>query len=65
MYHQLVEKELTTTGRMKHVRTPTSDVSVEEAKRLLMEQYKDLVSVTKAIQMLGEKSMITPKVRLA
>ena len=49
MYHQLVEKELTSTGRMKHVRTPTSDVSMEEAKRLLMEQYKDLVSVTKAM----------------
>ena len=62
MYHQLVEKELTSSGRMKQITTPTTSVSIEEAKKLLMNQYKDLVAVTKAMQMLGDKQTITPKV---
>ena len=62
MYGQLVEKSINTTSRVKPVETPRNDVSAEEAKALLIKQFKDLVSVTKAMQMLGNKSILTPKV---
>ena len=62
MYGQLVEKSFTTSSRAKPVDTPNNNISCEEAKKLLMNQFKDLVSVTKAMQMLGNKSTVTPKV---
>ena len=65
MYTQLVEKSLNTSSRTKPVETPNNNISSEEAKKLLLAQYKDLVSVTKAMQMLGNKSTVTPKVRPA
>ena len=65
MYGHLVEKSLNTSSRSKPVETPNNNISSEEAKKLLLSQYKDLVSVTKAMQMLGNKSTVTPKVRTA
>ena len=62
MYTQLVEKSFNTSSRAKPVETPNNNISSEEAKKLLLAQYKDLVSVTKAMQMLGNKSTVTPKV---
>ncbi len=64
MYNQLVEKHLSTTSRSKPIETPRNNISGEEAKKLLFKQFKDLVSVTKAIQMLGNKATVTPKVCL-
>ena len=64
MYNQLVEKHLSTTSRSKPIETPRNTISGEEAKKLLFKQFKDLVSVTKAIQMLGNKATVTPKVCL-
>ena len=64
MYQQLVETKLNTTSRTKPVETPNNNISAEEAKKLLFKQFKDLVSVTKAMQMLGNKSTVSPKVSL-
>ena len=49
MYQSLVETHLSTTAKAKPVDTPNNNISAEEAKKLLFRQFKDLVSVTKAM----------------
>ena len=65
MYNSLVEKHLNTTSRAsaKAIETPNNNISIDEAKQKLFKQFKDLISVTKAVQMLGNKTVVTPKVR--